>query len=546
MKSKFFTLLATIVSLYTGATVLRGSVMSDAVEIFPGTYRSWVGNFSKAGETGWIYHHQHGWLLEAAVNGDNTASYLYDPRLGGWLYTSSTIYPFLYGYPLANWLYFFEDITGTFDLPRVFYSYASKDFVRLPVRDQAPISDLASESSLLSTLTVLLQSTYLGNMLGVGGPYTVFAPTDEALGALPAETVSYLLSPQGLYELTQILLYHVVPGEVRSTDLTDGPLVTLAGAAIDVSTTDGVSLNGDTGVAVPDIIARNGTVHVINKVLLPPSLNLVGTATEAGSFATLLTAATAAGLVDPLNGAGPFTVFAPSDAAFAKLPPATVSYLLSPENVAELAALIKYHVLDGRVFSNELGPVLGQPIPTLSGGILTISAEGGPNVNGAPIVATDIQASNGVIHVVDEVILPNATITDTAVATPSLSTLVTAVQAANLAGALASDGPFTVFAPVNAAFEALPEGTLSALLGDIPTLTDILEVHVIAGSAVYSNNVPTGTVMTLGGDPITFSLVDGKVLINGSVEVIATDIPASNGVIHLIDGVISPPTTAAP
>lgn len=533
-------------SLITSASFLQGSIMSDAVQLFPGTYRSWVGNFSKAGDTGWVYHHQHGWLLEAPVDGDGSASYLYDPRLGGWLYTSASVYPHIYGYPLGNWLYYFEDITGTFDLPRVFFNYASKDFVRLPLRDQAPISELASGTSILSTLTVLLQSTYLGEMLAVGGPYTVFAPTDEALAALPAETVTYLLSPQGLYDLIQILLYHVVPGEVRSGDLTDGPLVTLSGAAIDVSTANGIAFNGDTGVTAPDIIARNGTVHVINKVLLPPSLNLVGTATEAGSFGTLLTAASAAALVDPLTNAGPFTVFAPSDAAFAKLPPATIAYLLAPENIAELAALIKYHVVSGRVFSNELGPVLGQPIPTLSGGVLTISAEGGPKVNGAAIVATDIQASNGVIHVVDEVILPNATITETAVASPALSTLVTTVVAADLAGALGSDGPFTVFAPVNAAFEALPEGTLTALLGNIPALTDILELHVIAGAAVYSNNVPMGTVATLGGELIAFSVEEGKLLINGSVEVITADIPASNGVIHLINGVITAPATPAP
>lgn len=529
-----------VIALFFSSIISQAGVMHTAQQVFPGTYRSWIGDFSKSEGSDWIYHHQHGWLLEAATDQtDPGESYLYDPRLGGWLYTSSSLYPYLFGYSVNSWLYYYENITGTFDLPRVFFSFGAADFVRLPIRDQAPIADLAGATEVLSTLASLLQSNYLGDMLAVGGPYTVFAPTNEALAAMPADTLAFLLSEGGLYNLLNILLYHIVPGEYRAADLVAGPLPTLSGAAIDVSTEGGVAFNGDTGVAAADIIARNGTVHVINKVLLPPDLNLVETASSAGSFNTLLTAATAAGLVDSLTGGVPFTVFAPSDAAFAKLDSATVDYLLNPQNVAELAAIIKYHIVEGRVFSTQLGPILDTPILTLSGGVLTISAEGGANVNGAAISMTDIQASNGVIHVIDDVILPNATITETAVASPDLSTLVAALQAADLAGALGTEGPFTVFAPVNSAFAALPEGTLDSLLGNIPALVDILELHVIAGAAVYSNNVPDGLTGTLGGEQIALSTADGKVMINETIEVIAADIPASNGVIHLINGVIT-------
>lgn len=529
-----------VIALLFSSIISQAGVMHTAQQVFPGTYRSWIGDFSKSEGSDWIYHHQHGWLLEAATDQtDPGESYLYDPRLGGWLYTSSSLYPYLFGYSVNSWLYYYENITGTFDLPRVFFSFGAADFVRLPIRDQAPIADLAGATEVLSTLASLLQSNYLGDMLAVGGPYTVFAPTNEALAAIPADTLAFLLSEGGLYNLLNILLYHIVPGEYRAADLVAGPLPTLSGAAIDVSTEGGVAFNGDTGVVAADIIARNGTVHVINKVLLPPDLNLVETASSAGSFNTLLTAATAAGLVDSLTGGVPFTVFAPSDAAFAKLDSATVDYLLNPQNVAELAAIIKYHIVEGRVFSTQLGPILDTPILTLSGGVLTISAEGGANVNGAAISMTDIQASNGVIHVIDDVILPNATITETAVASPDLSTLVAALQAADLAGALGTEGPFTVFAPVNSAFAALPEGTLDSLLGNIPALVDILELHVIAGAAVYSNNVPDGLTGTLGGEQIALSTADGKVMINETIEVIAADIPASNGVIHLINGVIT-------
>lgn len=540
MKSLSFTLKLILVLVVSAAGPVRASVMDTAVQTFPNAYRSWIGEFSKAPDSNWIYHVDHGWLFESESSGTGE-SFLYDPRLGGWLYTSATTYPYLYGYPIAGWLYFFEDITGTFDLPRVFFNFVGQDFVRLPIRDAAPITDIALEADGLSTLATLLQSTYLADMLGVGGPYTVFAPTDAAIAELDPQLVAHLLSEAGLYDLIQILLYHVAPGEVRSGSLTNGPLVTLGGAAIEVNIDSGVSLNGNTGVDAADIIARNGTIHVINKVLLPPDLNIAETATAAGSFNTLLAAVSAAGLVDAVANGGPYTVFAPSDAAFAKLDSATIDYLLAPENVAELAALIKYHIVEGRVFSTELGPILDQPIPTLSGGIATISATGGVNISGAPIVTTDIQALNGVIHVVDEVVLPNATVTETAVATEQLSTLVTALQAADLAGALSGEGPFTVFAPLDSAFAALPEGTLTSLLGNIPALTDILELHVIPGAAIYSNNVPLGNATTLGGEMINFSMVGDALMINGSVEVISVDIPASNGVIHLIDGVITAP-----
>ena len=132
--------------------------------------------------------------------------------------------------------------------------------------------------------------------------------------------------------------------------------------------------------------------------------DIVDTAVAAGNFTTLTAALTAAGLVDALKGAGPFTVFAPTDAAFAALPAGTVEDLLKPENKDKLVAILTYHVLPGKVMSSDLTE--GLKAKTVNGAEVTITLEGGAKVNGAVISTADIAASNGVIHVIDSVILP--------------------------------------------------------------------------------------------------------------------------------------------
>jgi uncharacterized surface protein with fasciclin (FAS1) repeats len=134
--------------------------------------------------------------------------------------------------------------------------------------------------------------------------------------------------------------------------------------------------------------------------------DIVDTAVAAGSFKTLDAALQAAGLVDTLKGAGPFTVFAPTDAAFAKLPPGTVESLLKPENKAKLTAILTYHVVPGRVLAAQVTGMSSSP--TLNGQPLTIAVENGTvTVGGAGLVKTDLLCSNGVIHVIDTVLLPN-------------------------------------------------------------------------------------------------------------------------------------------
>ena len=162
-------------------------------------------------------------------------------------------------------------------------------------------------------------------------------------------------------------------------------------------------LNGAKIIAT-DVLASNGVIHVLDAVILPP-LNIVETAITNGNFKSLVMALNAADLVSALSGAGPFTVFAPNDAAFAKLPPATLTDLFKPENKEKLANILKYHVISGRVTSGELGP--SQSVDTLAGVKLEITKTGANvKVNEASVITPDVGTSNGVIHVIDTVLIP--------------------------------------------------------------------------------------------------------------------------------------------
>jgi uncharacterized surface protein with fasciclin (FAS1) repeats len=269
---------------------------------------------------------------------------------------------------------------------------------------------------------------------------------------------------------------------------------------------------------------------------------IVETAIAAGDFKTLVAAVQAADLVETLNGKGPFTVFAPTDAAFAKLPPETLAMLLKPENKAKLAAILTYHVVPGSVKAADV--VKLKTAGSVQGQRVDIKVDGANvTVDGAKVVKTDIGCSNGVIHVIDTVILPvDGTIVDVAAKNGSFNTLVAAVKAAGLVETLSGKGPFTVLAPTDAAFAKLPAGTLEMLLKpeNKKQLAAILTYHVVPGVAAYADQVvKMREVPTVLGSPIAVSVVDGKVML-GNATVVATDVEASNGVIHVIDTVLLP------
>ena len=256
---------------------------------------------------------------------------------------------------------------------------------------------------------------------------------------------------------------------------------------------------------------------------------------------TLEAAVIAAGLADDLSGPGPFTVFAPTDAAFDALPPGTVAALL--DDIPTLTAILTYHVVGAKALSTDLSD--GQVITTLNGKDVTVTINGnGVFINNAKVTVADIEADNGVVHVIDAVLLPPSnTVVDIIVNSPDHNTLEAAVIAAGLADALSGDGPFTVFAPTDAAFDALPPGTVAALLNDIPTLTAILTYHVVGAKALSTDLSDGQVITTLNGKDVKVTINGDGVFINNA-KVTVADIEADNGVVHVIDAVLLPTLSA--
>jgi uncharacterized surface protein with fasciclin (FAS1) repeats len=266
----------------------------------------------------------------------------------------------------------------------------------------------AVEAGSFKTLVAAVQAAGLVETLQGTGPFTVFAPTDDAFEKLPTGTVEALLKPENKSQLVSVLTYHVVPGEVTSDQVIKlNAAGTVNGQRVDIKVDNGKVLVDKATVVKTDIRCSNGVIHVIDQVILPSADTIPATADKAGTFKTLLTAAKAAGLVEVLSGDEALTVFAPTDEAFGKLPAGTIENLLKPENKDKLAAILKFHVVPGRVFSTDV--LSKKELKTVQGGMLTASTKNGAaTISGAGLVATDIDASNGVIHVIDSVMLPTA------------------------------------------------------------------------------------------------------------------------------------------
>ena len=287
------------------------------------------------------------------------------------------------------------------------------DAVLVPASElPATVVDIIVESDIHNTLEAAVIAAGLAPALSGEGPFTVFAPTDEAFANLPAGLVDQLLmDPTG--DLATILTYHVIGADVRSTDLMDGMMATtLQGQDVTVTiNADGIFIN-DAQVIVADIEAENGVVHVIDAVLVPatePELpaTVVDIIVESDIHNTLEAAVIAAGLAPVLSGEGPFTVFAPTDEAFANLPAGLVDQLLM-DPTGDLATILTYHVIGADVRSTDL--MDGMMATTLQGQDVTVTINAdGIFINDAQVILADIEAENGVVHVIDAVLLPNLT-----------------------------------------------------------------------------------------------------------------------------------------
>jgi uncharacterized surface protein with fasciclin (FAS1) repeats len=423
------------------------------------------------------------------------------------------------------------------------------------------IVDVAIATPELSSLVAALQAADgdLPTVLSGTGPFTVLAPSDEAFAAFLSDNNFSGLSDVPTDVLTQVLLNHVISGQVSASELISdgsGYARTLAtgaeGRAMSLyfDTSDGVKFNGVSSVTAADVEASNGVIHLVDAVIGLPTI--VDHAVANANFSSLVGALTTDGntvFTDLLSSPGDFTVFAPLNSAF--------SAFENP-NMNELNTILSNHVVVGAsVFSDQLtnsyvstAAVMPMSENNLS---LYINVDEGVVLNGKSTVAlADVVASNGVIHAVDAVIdLP--TVVDFAASNPAFETLVAALTREDLQTdfleILSSTdpelAPFTVFAPTNAAFGALLEELDVAGLGDIAeaTLSATLTNHVVSGANVLAGQLTDAMEITTLGGIITTDLSDGAKLVdqNGRESVIiAVDVQSVNGVIHVIDRVILP------
>jgi uncharacterized surface protein with fasciclin (FAS1) repeats len=305
-------------------------------------------------------------------------------------------------------------------------------------------------------------------------------------------------------------------------------------------------------------------------------------------LSTLVSAVVEAELVDTLNSEGPFTIFAPTNDAFAAIDPEVLSAVLADTEL--LTQVLTYHVIAGESLNAE---ALGdQSFTTVEGGDVMLGADG-TTVNDASVVCSDVPVANGTVHIVDQVLLPQVALDaiaamsegemdegamdegemadgmlapsgDACAAVPAdgegsfagmaddtagtaasnnplLSTLVGAVVEANLVDTLNSEGPFTIFAPTNDAFAAVPADQLDAVLADADLLSSVLTYHVVAGERLASTDlVEAGTVTTVNGGDLTIAADGDSFTVNGAASAICIDVPTANATVHIIDSVLLP------
>ena len=287
---------------------------------------------------------------------------------------------------------------------------ASASPVKTTAASDNNIVETAVAAGQFKTLAALVTKAGLADTLATGGPFTVFAPTDEAFAKVPQTTLDALAANPDL--LKSVLLYHVVSGTVKAADVVKlSSAKTLEGRSVAIKVAGGSVYIDQAKVTTPDVMASNGVIHVIDSVLIPqtapaaPAKNIVQTAVAAGKFKTLVSLVKKAGLAGALQGKGPFTVFAPTDAAFAKVPKATLAALAKDK--AKLKAVLLYHVAKGKVTSGKV--VKLKSVKTLQGGAVAVKvANGKVYVGGARVVTPDVMASNGVIHVINKVLIPSS------------------------------------------------------------------------------------------------------------------------------------------
>lgn len=266
----------------------------------------------------------------------------------------------------------------------------------------ADIVGVALLNGVFTELAALAIEADLVSTLKSEGPFTVFAPTDDAFKKLPLDVLHAVEDNAEM--LKTVLTYHVVPGKLLAADLVPGTLTTVAGADLTV-TKDGdqVYINGN-AVAAADVEASNGVIHVMGDVLVPPIGDIIEVATTLPGFGTLAELVTQAGLVETLKGEGPFTVFAPVDAAFEALDAATLAAVQADPEL--LKTVLTYHVIAGKLTTEDLKE---GKVTTVAGVDLTVTKQDGQTlIDGNPIAVQNVLATNGIIHAMGNVLVPES------------------------------------------------------------------------------------------------------------------------------------------
>jgi transforming growth factor-beta-induced protein len=443
------------------------------------------------------------------------------------------------------------------------------------VEYDATIMEILRENAGYSTLVAAIEAAGLEDALSGSTDLTLFGPTndafDAALGALGLTADQLLADTE---TLTSILLYHVAAGKLFAENVVAMDRVEmLDGNYADVMLMNGGAYIENAQITRTDINVSNGVIHVIDAVILPPTFgqaaapaaaqpNIMDILRANSGWSTLVAAIEAAGLEGALSGSDNLTLFGPTNEAFDAALGAlgiTAEQLLADTDT--LTSILLYHVAAGELFAADV--VSMDRIKMLDGNTADVMLmNGDAYIENAQITRTDIDVSNGVVHVIDAVILPpnfgqvaapaaapaapmayEANIMDILRANSGWSTLVAAIEAAGLEGALSGHDNLTVFAPTNEAFAAALDAlglTAEQLLADTDTLTAVLLYHVAPGKLFAADVVAAGDVEMLDGNTAHITVNSDRAFIDNA-QITRTDIHVSNGVIHVIDAVILPP-----
>lgn len=426
-----------------------------------------------------------------------------------------------------------------------------------PAPTQSIVALAQGNPNLSSLVQALTRFPDLVNTLNGTGTFTVFAPTNDAFASLLRTVGQSNLSDIPDDVLRDILEYHVIGSALRSNQLTSGNVTTVGGEALAVDVTNGVKLNTTVNVATANVLATNGVVHVIDAVLVPPSITpIVGTIVAPAyfnkNFTTLIAAVRAASpnVLQTLLSSTKKTLFAPTNEAF------VAAGITTLPNQATLNAVLTYHVINSEIRAADIANGRASAT-TLNGKIYTSKGTSGVFINGTTrVTTTDITGSNGVVHVINRTLLPPSktiaaiAIESSTASAPQFTQLVAALsKVPALLNAASADGDLTVFAPTDAAFQALYSALGVSNINELETrignakLAQVLQHHIV-GARVFSSDLTNGAVSTLN-QSVTINVANLTVAdANGSTPagLVSTslNIHATNGVIHAVNRVLIP------